>query len=62
MQEPILRYAEAIQPSFGGDLADDGHIMFTCSGSEANNLALRYTLFQYARRQFGGDCGCVGDA
>lgn len=41
VQEPILRYAEAILPSFGGDLADDGHIMFTCTGSEANDLALR---------------------
>ncbi|GEB37362.1 hypothetical protein GLI01_13970 [Gluconacetobacter liquefaciens] len=50
MQEPILRYAEVILPSFGGDLADEGHIMFTCTGSEANDLALRYTLFQYTRR------------
>ncbi|WP_220791380.1 aspartate aminotransferase family protein [Gluconacetobacter tumulicola] len=41
VQEPILRYAERILPSFGGTLADDGHIMFTCTGSEANDLALR---------------------
>jgi 4-aminobutyrate aminotransferase-like enzyme len=38
IQEGILRYAEEILPTFGGRIE---HIMFTCSGSEANDLAMR---------------------
>lgn len=49
VQEPILRYAEAILPGFGGQLAADGHIMFTCTGSEANDLALRIAQHRTGR-------------
>ncbi|MFS3136393.1 aspartate aminotransferase family protein [Gluconacetobacter sacchari] len=49
VQEPILRYAESILPSFGGRLAEDGHIMFTCTGSEANDLALRIAQHRTGR-------------
>lgn len=49
VQEPILRYAESILPSFGGTLAADGHIMFTCTGSEANDLALRIAQHKTGR-------------
>jgi 4-aminobutyrate aminotransferase-like enzyme len=38
IQEGILRFAEDILPTFGGRIE---HIMFTCSGSEANDLAMR---------------------
>jgi 4-aminobutyrate aminotransferase-like enzyme len=39
---PILDYAERLLASLGGGL---GHVMFTCSGSEANDLALRIARF-----------------
>jgi len=38
LHDGILDYAEALLPTFGGDI---GHLMFTCTGSEANDLALR---------------------
>lgn len=41
VQDGILDYAEAMLPSFGGRIGETGHMMFTCSGSEANDLALR---------------------
>ncbi|SAL71813.1 class III aminotransferase [Caballeronia arvi] len=37
----ILEYAEALRPTFGGTIGDTGHTIFTCTGSEANDLALR---------------------
>jgi 4-aminobutyrate aminotransferase-like enzyme len=39
---PILDYAERLLASLGDGL---GHVMFTCSGSEANDLALRIARF-----------------
>jgi 4-aminobutyrate aminotransferase-like enzyme len=41
LQEGILDLAETILPTFGGRIADRGHLMLTCTGSEANDLALR---------------------
>ncbi|WP_261398211.1 aspartate aminotransferase family protein [Maritimibacter alkaliphilus] len=41
IQEGILDYAEAMLPTFGGRIAAGGHMMFTCTGSEANDLAMR---------------------
>lgn len=41
IQDGILDYAEQLLPTFGGMLSDKGHLMFTCTGSEANDLALR---------------------
>ncbi|MBY6005228.1 aminotransferase class III-fold pyridoxal phosphate-dependent enzyme [Salipiger bermudensis] len=41
IQEGILDYAEAMLPTFGGRIAAEGHMMFTCTGSEANDLAMR---------------------
>lgn len=41
IQEGILDYAEAMLPSFGGRIGAEGHMMFTCTGSEANDLAIR---------------------
>ncbi len=44
----ILDYAEELLASFGGRIGDAGHLMFTCTGSEANDLATRV-----ARRHTG---------
>ncbi|MEI4488801.1 aspartate aminotransferase family protein [Frigidibacter sp. MR17.14] len=41
IQEGILDYAEAMLPTYGGRIAAGGHMMFTCTGSEANDLAMR---------------------
>ena len=41
LQSGILDFAEELLASFGGSLSSDGHAMFTCTGSEANDLALR---------------------
>lgn len=38
LHEGILNYAERLLQSFPTDI---GHVMFTCTGSEANDLALR---------------------
>jgi 4-aminobutyrate aminotransferase-like enzyme len=45
--EPILDYAERLLGGLGAGL---GHVMFTCTGSEANDLALRI-----ARSRTGAD-------
>lgn len=45
MQEPLLDYAEALIGTFGGELGRSGCAMFTCTGSEANDLALRIARF-----------------
>ncbi|PRZ55839.1 4-aminobutyrate aminotransferase-like enzyme [Paraburkholderia fungorum] len=37
----ILEYAEELRPTFGGAIGEAGHTIFTCTGSEANDLALR---------------------
>jgi 4-aminobutyrate aminotransferase-like enzyme len=42
LQTPILDYAERLLDSLGGGL---GHVMFTCTGSEATDLALRVARF-----------------
>ncbi|WP_164887631.1 aspartate aminotransferase family protein [Paenirhodobacter populi] len=41
IQNGILDYAEQMLPTFGGRIAAAGHMMFTCTGSEANDLAMR---------------------
>ena len=45
MQEPLLDYAEKLLGSFKGRLSSEGCAMFTCTGSEANDLALRVARF-----------------
>ena len=37
----IVDYAEALLGQLGGDFSTDGQVMFTCTGSESNDLALR---------------------
>ncbi|MEI4473803.1 aspartate aminotransferase family protein [Frigidibacter sp. MR17.24] len=41
IQDGILDYAAAMLPTYGGRIAAGGHMMFTCTGSEANDLAMR---------------------
>ncbi|EXL04979.1 aspartate aminotransferase family protein, partial [Aquamicrobium defluvii] len=41
LQEGILDYAEHLLETFGGRLSSEGHTLFTCTGSEANDLAMR---------------------
>ncbi len=47
IQEGILNYAEDILGTFGGRI---GHIMFTCTGSEANDLAVRIAKHHTGRK------------
>jgi 4-aminobutyrate aminotransferase-like enzyme len=42
LAEPILDYSERLLESLGAGL---GHVMFTCTGSEATDLALRIARF-----------------
>ncbi len=50
LHEAILNYAEELLPTFGGRIAASGHLMFTCTGSEANDLAMRVAK-HYTGRQ-----------
>jgi 4-aminobutyrate aminotransferase-like enzyme/Ser/Thr protein kinase RdoA (MazF antagonist) len=43
MQEPILDYAEDLLSTFGTSIGE-GQMMFTCTGSEANDLAMRIAM------------------
>ncbi|MBZ9709507.1 aspartate aminotransferase family protein [Mesorhizobium sp. ESP7-2] len=45
MQEPLLDYAESLIDTFDGELGRTGCAMFTCTGSEANDLALRIARY-----------------
>ncbi|CCH76952.1 Alanine--glyoxylate aminotransferase 2-like 1 [Nostocoides japonicum T1-X7] len=49
LHEGILDYAERLLPTFGGRLAEEGHLMLTCTGSEANELALRIAKHRTGR-------------
>lgn len=50
LQEGILDYAEQLLPTFGGELGRSGHLMLTCTGSEANDLALRMAQYHTSRQ------------
>lgn len=50
LQEGILKYAEQLLGTFGGRVGSDGHAMFTCTGSEANDLALRIAQHHTGKR------------
>lgn len=49
IQDGILDYAEQMLPTFGGRIAANGHMMFTCTGSEANDLAMRIARHRTGR-------------
>jgi 4-aminobutyrate aminotransferase-like enzyme len=46
----ILDYAEELLASLGGRIGDRGHLMFTCTGSEANDLAIRIAKHRTGRK------------
>jgi len=50
LQDGILDYAEDLLATFGGALSEQGHAMFTCTGSEANDLALRIAMHHTGRQ------------
>lgn len=50
IQEGILDYAEELLQTFGGQLGSSGHAMFTCTGSEANDLAMRIAMHHTGKR------------
>ncbi|OZI31155.1 aspartate aminotransferase family protein [Bordetella genomosp. 10] len=48
LQEGILRYGEQLRQTFDGPVRDY-HTMFTCTGSEANDLAMRMAMHHTGR-------------
>jgi 4-aminobutyrate aminotransferase-like enzyme len=48
LHEGIVRYAGELLDTFGGELGA-GHAMLTCTGSEANDLALRIAKYRTGR-------------
>ena len=50
LQEGILQYAEQLLATFGGRVGTTGHAMFACTGSEANDLALRIAQHRTGKR------------
>lgn len=50
LQEGILNYSEQLLSTFGGRIGETGHTMFTCTGSEANDLALRIAFHHTKKR------------
>ena len=50
LSEGILDYAEELLATFGGRIGDTGHLMFTCTGSEANDLAVRIAKHHTGRQ------------
>lgn len=50
LQEGILDYSEQLLATYGGAMSAEGHTMFTCTGSEANDLALRIAQHHTGKR------------
>ncbi|MGE4529359.1 MAG: aspartate aminotransferase family protein [Rhodospirillaceae bacterium] len=50
LQDGILDYAEELLATFDGRIGAAGHAMFTCTGSEANDLAMRIAQHQTGKR------------
>jgi len=50
VQESILDYAEDLLGTFGGTIGAEGHVMLTCTGSEANDLAMRIARHHTGKR------------
>ncbi|MER8722497.1 aspartate aminotransferase family protein [Mesorhizobium sp. M0999] len=53
MQDQLIEFAEKLVGTFDGELGKNGCAMFTCTGSEANDLALRVA------RTFTGNSGVI---
>lgn len=50
MQDGLLDFAERLLGTFGGEIGRTGCVMFTCTGSEANDLALRVARHKTGKR------------
>lgn len=50
VQEGILKYSEELLATFGGTIGATGHTIFTCTGSEANDLAMRIAQYQTGKQ------------
>lgn len=50
VQEGILKYAHDLLGTYGGTIGTTGHAMFTCTGSEANDLAMRIAQHHTGKR------------
>lgn len=50
VQEGILRYGEDLLSTFDGRVGKHGHMMLTCTGSEANDLAIRIAKYHTGKR------------
>nr|WP_197333305.1 aspartate aminotransferase family protein [Ralstonia syzygii] len=53
LQDGLLKYSESLLATFGGELGATGSTMFTCTGSEANDLAMRVA------RHYTGNTGVI---
>ena len=53
MQEGLLKYSESLLSTFDKELSDNAVTMFTCTGSESNDLAMRVA------RHFTGNTGVI---
>ncbi|WP_223507602.1 aspartate aminotransferase family protein [Pseudomonas sp. BF-B-25] len=45
LQKPLLNYAEQLLNTHHGRIGSEGRTMFTCTGSEANDLAMRIARY-----------------
>ena len=50
LHEGILNYADDLRATLSGGELADGHVMLTCTGSEANDLALRIAKHRTGNR------------
>lgn len=50
LQEGILDFAEDLLATYGSTMSAEGHAMFTCTGSEANDLAMRIAMHHTGKR------------
>lgn len=50
VQEGILKYSQDLLSTFGGTIGATGHTIFTCTGSEANDLAMRIAHYQTGKQ------------
>lgn len=50
VQEGILKYSEQLLSTFGGTIGESGHTIFTCTGSEANDLAMRIAQYETGKQ------------
>lgn len=50
VQEGILKYSQELLSTYGGTIGASGHTIFTCTGSEANDLAMRMAQYHTGRQ------------